>query len=281
MPTYFVVFAVFGLIVGSFLNVCIYRIPRGESVVTPGSHCPRCGKAVRPWDNVPVLAWVWLGGRCRDCREPISLEYPLVETLNAAAWFACAWKWGISPPAFVNALFVSALIVLVFIDYHHQLLPNVITLPGSVAGVLLSSLQDPEYYGDPISGRLAGIFASVSPDFLLRWIEPLAGSLLGALLVAGALRAIAFGYERLRKQEGLGMGDVKMMLMVGAFLGWRLALLTIFLGAFTGLLAGLFLIARRGGSLQTALPFGVFLGLGAVTCLFLGLPLLGWYLGMV
>jgi leader peptidase (prepilin peptidase) / N-methyltransferase len=281
MMAFLIVFALFGLIVGSFLNVCIYRIPRGESIVFPGSHCPRCGKAVRPWDNVPVFAWLWLGGKCRDCRNPISAQYPVVEALNAIAWVACGLQWGFTPPTFVNALFVSMLIPLVFIDYQHQILPNVITLPGAVAGLLLCPFQDPAFYGDALSGRLAASLAAVSPDFLLRWVEPLAGALLGAFSVAGMLLVVGRAYKWVRKIDGLGFGDVKMMLLVGAFLGWKLALLTIFFGALTGLLAGLFVIAFRGGNLQTALPFGVFLGLGAAAALFVGMPLAEWWLGTV
>ena len=122
-----------GLVIGSFLNVCIYRLPRHESIVFPGSHCPNCGKPVKPYDNIPVLSYLLLLGRCRFCRKPISLQYPVVELLSGLAFYACAAQWGSTSPAFVNSLFLAVILVLIFTDYHHQILPNVLTLPGVVA----------------------------------------------------------------------------------------------------------------------------------------------------
>jgi leader peptidase (prepilin peptidase)/N-methyltransferase len=264
--------ALFGLVIGSFLNVCIHRIPAGKSVVHPGSCCPRCGHAVRPWDNVPLLSYVWLGGRCRDCRAPISARYPAVELAAGLGFGLCALEWGLSPATYVNSTFVALILVLVFIDYDHQILPNVLTLPGLLLGIVASPWQDSSFYRDPISWAAASLAGSHAETAL-----PWAGSVLGAVIGGGLLYAVAWLYLRLRHRAGLGMGDVKMIAMVGAFLGWRLALLTVFAGSLGGSLIGVFLILFRGQSLQTRLAFGTFLGGGAVVALFLGLPFLHWY----
>jgi leader peptidase (prepilin peptidase)/N-methyltransferase len=269
-------YAIFGLIIGSFLNVCIYRIPRRESIAFPGSHCPSCGKPIRFYDNVPVLSYLLLRGRCRACHAVISPQYPLVEILSALAFFACGLRWNFTPPTFVNSLFLSIIIILVFTDYHHRILPNVLTLPGIVAGILLSPFQAQFVYTDPfsLSMSLAGLIWPENPRLLLPWT----GSLLGAIVGGGSLLLVALAYERLRKRQGLGMGDVKMMAMVGAFLGWPLAWLTIFVGSVFGSVVGVFLIVFKKMSLQTKLAFGVFLGVGTVISLFYGLSFLYWYL---
>lgn len=269
-----ILYTVFGLIVGSFLNVCIYRIPRRESVVLPRSHCTSCGKDIRPYDNIPVISYVLLGGKCRQCGSAISPQYPVVELLNGLAYFACAYSWGLEPATFVNSLFLSAIIVLIFIDYQHQILPNVITLPGTVAGIALSAFQSQAFYRDALSFGIASLVSPQNPDFIL----PLAGSALGAIISGGILLVVAFGYQITRKKQGLGMGDIKMMAMVGAFLGWRMGLLTILLGSLTGSIVGIFLIIFRGKNLQTKLAFGTFLGPGAVAALFFGLTFLHWYI---
>jgi leader peptidase (prepilin peptidase)/N-methyltransferase len=266
-------YAAFGLIIGSFLNVCIYRLPRRESIVFPGSHCPNCGKAVRAYDNIPVLSYLLLLGKCRFCRQPISLQYPIVELLTGLAFAACFSQWGLTPPAFVNSLFLCAIIVLVFTDYHHQILPNVLTLPGVIAGILLSPLQSVDYYRDTLSYSLAGLLSSTGEEILLPW----AGSMLGALIGGGILYLVATVYKVVRRRQGLGMGDVKMMAMVGAFMGWRLALVTIFLGSFLGSIVGICLVLFGGRTLQTKLAFGTFLGRAAVLALFYGIELLQWY----
>jgi len=253
---YAIVYVLFGLVIGSFLNVCIYRIPLGKSVVSPGSSCPHCGTPIRFYDNVPVLSFLLLGAKCRSCRNPISLQYPFVELLTGAAFYFCWRVWQFTPPTFVNSLFLSIIIVLVFTDYHHQVLPNKLTLPGAVAGILLSPFQTPNVYG------------GLSP-----WI----GSILGVAIGGGFLFVVAFGYEKLRKRQGLGMGDVKMMAMVGAFLGWHLSLLTIFAGCLLGTFVGIFLMLFRHGNLQTKLAFGVYLGIGSTFCLFYGFEFLRWY----
>jgi leader peptidase (prepilin peptidase) / N-methyltransferase len=275
MPAFEIVYTLFGLIIGSFLNVCIYRIPRRESIVFPGSHCPQCGKPVRPYDNVPVLAYLWLRGRCRDCGAPISPQYPTVEALTGLVFFGCAWKWGITPPAFINSLFLAMIIVLGLIDYHHRLLPNVITLPGWVVGMAVAPFQYVQFYDEPLTRVLASMLGPGRAETALPWVAAVVGSLLGG----GLLLLVAVAYEKLRHRQGLGMGDVKMMAMVGAFLGWRLVLLTIFAGSVLGSLIGVFLVIFKGGNLQTKLSFGTFLALGAILSVFLGIQILAWYTG--
>ncbi len=181
--------------------------------------------------------------------------------------------WEFAPPTYVNSLFLSVVIVLIFIDYHHQILPNILTLPGVIVGILLSPFQMLSFYADTLSINAASALGAENVQRLLPW----AGSALGAIMGGGVLFLVAFAYELIRKRQGLGMGDVKMMALVGAFLGWRLALLTIFAGSFLGSLIGVFLIIIRKMNLQSKLAFGVFLGIGAALSLFCGLTLIRWY----
>jgi len=274
MSPLLIAYGLFGLVVGSFLNVCIHRIPKAESVVFPGSHCPQCGAKIRPWDNVPVLAYLWLRGRCRDCRAPISAQYPAVELLNGAAWMLCAREWGFTAPTYVNSLLLSALLVLFLVDFQHQILPNVVTIPGALAGVILSPFQSPLLYTDALTVRLTGALFPERVEGAL----PFVGSLLGAVIGAGILLVVSFVYEKLRKIRGLGLGDVKMMAMVGAFLGWRQAVLTIFAGSFAGAAIGIILILFGGRTLQSRMAFGTFLAVGALLSLFFGPAFYNWYL---
>jgi leader peptidase (prepilin peptidase)/N-methyltransferase len=248
-----IIVAAFGLVWGSFLNVVIHRLPRGGSLVTPPSACPRCGKPIRPYDNIPVVSYLVLRGRCRDCGVRISPVYPAVEILTAAAFLLLYARFGWGPHFVTAAVFAAALIALGFIDYFHQLLPDAITLPGLV---------------------LALIYAAFRPDLSLR------GALAGAVLGAGFLLAVYGAYYLLRKKEGLGLGDVTMMLFVGAYLGWRGALLTLVLASFSGALVGIFLIAVRKKDMQHALPFGSFLAPAAFIALVWGDTILRAYLSL-
>jgi leader peptidase (prepilin peptidase)/N-methyltransferase len=268
-----IVYALFGLIIGSFLNVCIYRIPLGKSIVFPGSSCPHCGKPIRFYDNIPILSYLILRGKCRFCRKPISIQYPLVELLTGLAFYACARVWGFGSPTYVNSLFLAVIIVLIFTDYHHQILPNVLTLPGILVGILLSPFQAPSFYSDILSVKVATLLSPGNPQSALPW----AGSVIGAIMWGLIPFLVAFAYEKVRGRAGLGMGDVKMMAMVGAFLGWRLAFLTMFSGSLLGLFLGLYLIIFRKMNFQTKLAFGVFLGIGAALSLFFGFSSLEWY----
>jgi leader peptidase (prepilin peptidase)/N-methyltransferase len=242
-----------GLIVGSFANVCIHRVPRRESLGMPPSHCPRCQARIRPWDNIPVLSYLLLRGRCRACRAWISARYPAVEAANGAAYFALAALMGPSFRTLAMMAFVTALIVLTLIDLEHQVLPNVVTLPGIAVGLGASFLP-----GSPIGP-----------------VESLASAAGGYLVLA----AFGMAWTRLRGEEAMGMGDWKMAAMLGAFLGWRRLVLTVFLGSMLGSLVGLLLIGFWGGSGRTKIPFGTFLGLGAIAAVFVGDFLIAWYGG--
>jgi len=270
------VYALFGLIIGSFLNVCIYRIPLGKSIVFPGSGCPNCGQSIRFYDNIPIFSYLLLRGKCRFCGERISIQYPLVELLTGIAFYACAREWYFTPPTFVNSLFLCIAIILIFTDYHHQILPNVLTVPGMIAGILLSPFQTPSFYSDVLSFPTASMLWPSNPQIALPWV----GSVIGAIIGGGSLFVVGLGYLKLRKKEGLGMGDVKMMGMVGAFLGWPLAVLTIGVGAFLGSIIGISGILLRNMTMQTKLAFGVFLGISAAFALFYGLPILHWYVSI-
>lgn len=245
-----VVLGLLGLAVGSFLNVCIYRLPRGESLNVPASHCTACSRPLAWYENIPLVSWLILRGRCRTCREPISAVYPAVEAITAAVFVAGYAIYGLTPLLAVRLLFACAMIVLFAIDFRHYILPNVITLPGIVVGFLLSFVLPPGW----------------------------AASLIGLLAGGGVLLAIAEAYYRLRGVEGLGMGDVKMLAMIGAFLGWQLMLVTLVLASFAGSLVGVgLMIARRGGA-KHALPFGTFLAVGALVAAVAGEQLFDWYL---
>ena len=246
-----VVAGLFGLLIGSFLNVCIYRLPRDQSIVWPASRCTTCGRELAWYENIPVFSYLVLRGRCRSCGERISPMYPVIEIATALI-FAGALAWyGWTPLFAVRLLFACAMLVLFVIDLQHQILPNEITLPG--IGI--------------------GLAASV-------FLEPgLRQALIGAVAGGGTLWLVRWVYERLRHQEGLGFGDVKMLAMIGAFLGWPLMLLTLVLGSFLGSVVGLSLIASGRGDLGSKLPFGTFLALAAVVSALVGPDLLAWYVG--
>jgi leader peptidase (prepilin peptidase)/N-methyltransferase len=196
-----------------------------------------------------------------------------VELLTGLLFYACAAVWSFTPPTFVYSLFLALLVILVFVDYQHQILPNVVTIPGTVAGILLSPFQAEGAYRDVLTVASASALQPDGYENLLPWI----GSTLGALIGGGILLVVGSAYRLVRKRHGLGMGDVKMMAMVGAFLGWRSALLTIFAASLAGSIIGLFLILFQGKSLQHKLAFGTFLGIGAAAVLFFGASILGWY----
>ena len=239
----------FGLVVGSFLNVCIFRLPREESVVFPRSRCARCDRTLAWYENVPVLSWLVLRARCRTCGERISWMYPSIELLTAIIFASLYVTYGPTLLGASRLLFACALLVLFVIDLQHQILPNVITLPGIAVGFLLS------LFGPP------------------GWRDSLIG-----IVIGGAIPyAIAEAYLRLRGEEGLGMGDVKMLAMIGAFLGWQLMLLTLVLASFSGSIVGLGFIAAGKGR-RYALPFGTFLAVGAGIAAVAGDSILAWYL---
>ena len=246
-----VLLTIFGTVVGSFLNVCMYRLPLRQSLMWPGSHCPHCQAPVKPYDNIPILGYLWLRGRCRNCTAPISVQYPIVEVITGAV-FLGAYLLFDSPAVLVTRLlFACAMIVLFVIDLEHRILPDVITLPGIALGFVFSLFLPPG------------------------WRD----SLIGIVLGGGSLWLLGEAYFRIRHEEGMGFGDVKMLAMIGAFLGWKLMLLTLVLGSFFGSIVGVAMIALNRGDMKYALPFGTFLALGAIAAAAVGDQIVQWYTG--
>jgi leader peptidase (prepilin peptidase)/N-methyltransferase len=244
-----------GLVTGSYLNVVVHRLPRRLSTVLPRSRCPACGAPIRPLDNVPLVSWIALRGRCRDCATPIPVRYPLVEATTAVLFVLAAERFGFSWETPVAALFCALLVALAAIDVEHLLLPDRLTLPGIAAGVLLQ----------PVTGWAGRGWGGV------------AGGLLGAALGAGVL-LLAYGlWWAVRREEGLGLGDVKMLAMIGAFLGWKGVVVSLVLGAASGAVVGLSLMAVGRVGLGARLPFGFFLAVGGAIALFAGPALLALY----
>ena len=269
---------VIGAAVGSFLNVVIHRIPREESIVLPNSACPKCKAAIKPYDNIPILSWLILGGKCRNCKEPIAWRYPAVEFLTAVVFVATYWQLGMTVLLPVGLIFVSAMIALIFIDAEHMILPNVITYPLLVFALVVRIIYPILFDGSSFSDT------AYYPITLLQgyplWVTSLAAGLLGALVCGGSLWLVGEVWKRLRGVDAMGLGDVKMMLGVGALLGWRLGILTIFIGAFAGALIGIVLVTRqKDKDLQTQIPFGIFLGIGSIVALLFGDSMIAWYMG--
>ena len=241
-----------GLVVGSFLNVCIYRLPREESIAWPASHCTTCNRTLRWYENVPVVSWALLRGRCRTCGSRISTRYPIVELTTGALFLAGYLAFGLTPLLAARLLFGCAMVVLFAIDLEHQLLPNVITLPGIVVGLIASAVLPPG----------------------------LVDALIGVLIGGGVLWLIGEAYFRYSGHEGMGGGDVKMLAMIGAFLGWKLVLVTLVLSSIAGSVIGLLVIAIRKGGMKYALPYGTFLALGALVASLAGDAIVNWYVGL-
>jgi len=277
-PINYIFAGVCGAIIGSFLNVVIHRLPHEESIVFPNSRCPSCEAVIAFYDNVPVLSYVLLGGRCRGCKQRISPRYPAVELLTALLFIAVAWRDGITPALPFDLVFVSALVALVFIDAEHMILPNAITYPG-IAFAVIARLALPYLMGQPHFEDLPSLMAGVL-NGLPRWAASLGGAVLGALIGGGSLWLMGWTWEKLRGIEAMGLGDVKMMFMVGAYLGWRLTVLTIFLAVLSGSLTGILLMLKqRERNMQMLLPFGVFLGTASIAALLIGSRIVEWYAG--
>ncbi|MBA3806516.1 MAG: prepilin peptidase, partial [Acidobacteria bacterium] len=250
--------AALGAIIGSFLNVVIHRLPREESIVFPNSRCPSCGTAIRAYDNIPVVSYLILRGRCRACSAPISARYPAVEAFTALLYLAVFFLDGATFALPFDLVFVTALVALIFIDAEHMILPNAITYPGLLF-VLVARVSIPLLMGRPFFDDLEAQMTGAPADWPM-WAASLFGAGVGALAGGGSLWLMGWLWERLRGVEAMGLGDVKMMFMVGAYLGWRLTTVTIFLAVLTGSLAGIALMLRRGEKdMQMLLPFGIFL----------------------
>jgi len=274
----YIIAGIFGAIIGSFLNVVIHRVPLEESIVFPNSRCPSCGAVIAFYDNIPVLSYLMLGGKCRACKKHISLRYPAVELLTGLMFVAVAWHDGLSIALAFDLVFCSALLALIFIDAEHMILPNAITYPGIVFAVV-ARLALPYLSGglhfDDLPSLTHGALANTPI-----WVASLVGAFLGALIGGGSLWLMGWTWEKLRGIEAMGLGDVKMMFMVGAYLGWRLTILTLFVGVLSGSVIGIALMARQGKKdLQMLLPFGVFLGIGAIAALLFGAHVVEWYSG--
>lgn len=241
----------FGLFIGSFLNVCIFRLPRNTSIVKPASHCPRCAAPISFYDNIPVASYIFLLGRCRHCSDSISLRYPAVELLTGTMAALCAAKFGITPEGAVYFAFIATLVMLAFIDLDHRIIPDVVSLPGI-----------PVFFG---------------VSFFLTDITAIA-SITGIAVGGGSLFLVAWGYYKLTGNEGMGGGDIKLLAMIGAIVGWQGVILTIFAASIAGTVVGGTLMLFSGKNMKLAIPFGPFLAAGAVVHVFYGQELIRWYL---
>ncbi len=243
---------IFGLLMGSFLNVCIHRIPKGESVVWPPSHCPKCGERIKPYDNIPILSYIILKGRCRNCGEKISLKYPIVELITGILTLGVFCKFGFSFDSIYYTLLVYYLIVVSFIDLETMEVPVRLSYFALLSGILLSPFSNTQTFKEAVFGASFG---------------------------AGIILFIIETYYVFTGKEGMGYGDANITAVVGAFLGWKMVLVTLFLASFVGALVGIALISLRKKSKELPIPFGPFLSVGALISLFFGQELINWYLG--
>ena len=246
-----VVAFVFGAVIGSFLNVCIYRIPAGKSVVSPPSSCPVCAHQIRWYENIPIFSYLFLLGKCSNCKSKISIRYPLIETLSGVLFVVVLYSFGFSLATLVYWIFAAALLTIAFIDLDHQIIPDVISLPGVPVGLVCS--------------------------FYVPWLS-WSDSLYGILLGGGVLYAVAWLYQTLTKREGMGGGDIKLLAMIGAFLGWGAIFPIVFFASLAGTLIGLPLMLVKKEDSRLALPFGPFLASAALVYLFWGADIIAWYL---
>ncbi|MCX7857615.1 MAG: prepilin peptidase [Deltaproteobacteria bacterium] len=244
------IFFLVGLAVGSFLNVVIYRLPRGRSIISPGSFCPKCETPIKFYNNIPVLSYLFLKGRCKNCNSNISLRYPIIELLTGILFYFLFDQKGLGLEFVVSVFFVSLLITISFIDLDFQIIPDVLSIGGLFVGLFLSFFRNPHFY--------------------------FKDSIYGALVGGGILFIIAYGYELLTKREGMGFGDVKLLAMIGSFTGVRGALFSLISGSLFGTILGLFLIYVKGKDLRYAIPFGPFLSMGALCFIFFGDNFIWW-----
>ena len=243
---------ILGLIVGSFSNVCIYRIPKNESIVYPASHCPKCSSKIKPYDNIPLLSYILLKGRCRNCKSKISIQYPIVEFFTGLIYLIIYLLYGLSIQTLVYIILSSALIIIAFVDLNEQVILGVLSLPGIVIGLILS--------------------------FFVPYISFI-NSALGVAVGGGIILIIRLAGSLIFKKESMGLGDIELAAMIGAFLGWRYIIISLFLGFFLGALAGIILILSKIKSREDAIPFGPFIVLGSFITLLWGEKIISWYLG--
>jgi leader peptidase (prepilin peptidase)/N-methyltransferase len=243
-----------GMCIGSFLNVCIYRLPSGKSIVHPASACPVCSTPIRWYDNIPLISYILLQGRCRVCKTTISIRYPIVELLSGLFAMASWLRFGNFLQALIYFIFIAALLVITFIDIDHRIIPDIISLPGILLGFLASMIL---------------------PQ--LNWSD----SLIGIGIGGGILLAIAWGYQLFTGKDGMGGGDIKLLAMIGAFLGWKGVLFTVMASSLIGTVVGIVLMVRAGKGMKMALPFGPFLAIGAILFLFFGPQLIDLYFNLL
>ncbi|MCF8069731.1 MAG: prepilin peptidase [Desulfobacterales bacterium] len=253
MPDYYLIeisCLLFGLCIGSFLNVCIYRLPEKKSIVHPRSMCPKCKNIISFYDNIPVLSYLWLKGRCRKCGIHIPIRYPFIEMISGFFALCVYLKFGISPETIIYYILIAALIVITFIDIDHQIIPDEISIPGIPIGFAAS--------------------------FLLPLVS-IKSSILGIFVGGGTLFTIAWGYQMITGKQGMGGGDIKLLAMIGAFIGLEGVMITIFISSIIGTITGLIIMLRSQKGLKIAVPFGPFLSIGAILSIFLGTELKMWY----
>jgi len=276
LPVACALMGVLGAMIGSFLNVVIHRLPREQSIVFPNSTCPKCRSKIKAYDNIPILSFLILRGQCRACSAPISARYPAVEALTALLFVVVTWHDGWSFALAFDLAFAASILALIFIDAEHMILPNAITYPGILFAVISRAVIP--YFAGPTHFDDLPQLITLFPPAYPAWAVSLVGAAIGALAGGGSLWLMGFLWEKLRGVEAMGLGDVKMMLMVGAYLGWRLTILTILVAALSGSLTGVSMMLRRGSrDLQMMLPFGIFLGIGSIVSLLLGTRIIEWY----
>ena len=242
---------IFGLCIGSFLNVCIYRLPSSMSIVNPSrSICPQCKSAISFYDNIPVFSYLWLKGRCRHCQAAISLRYPLVELMTGIIAVDVFFMFGPTIAGSIYFIFISSLLVITFIDIDHKIIPDVISLPGIPIGLAASFVLPAMTFKTALLGMLAG---------------------------GGSLWIVAWTYSLITRKEGMGGGDIKLLAMIGAFIGWKGVVFTIFAASVAGTVLGMIVMLVKGKDLKYAIPFGPFLSIGAMSYLFFGEKVLSWY----
>ncbi len=251
---FYIVVFLFGLAIGSFLNVVIYRIPRGESIVSPPSHCPHCDHGIRPWENIPLLSWLFLGGRCSHCKAPISGRYPLVELLTGLVFLAVFWRYGLTLGSLVYMWFSALLITITFVDLDHLIIPDGFLLLASLAGVI---------------------------SWFVGGTEVLIQQLIGAIALGGTFWAIRFFGEKIFKKEAMGFGDVKFAVLFGWTLGWQVGIVAAFLSFVAASALLLLLIPLKRIQFGQQIPFGPFIAIGTWAGLLFGVDLLNWYIGLV
>lgn len=246
---------IFGMCVGSFMNVLIYRLPISKSIIDPvRSICPNCGSLIRFYDNIPVLSYLWLKGKCRHCSAPISFRYPLVEIMGGLFALCIFLKFGFTLEGLIYYIFIASLLVVSFIDIDHRIIPDTVSLPGIPVGLLASFALPAVTYKDSILGILVG---------------------------GGSLLTVAWIYSLITKKEGIGGGDIKLLAMIGAIVGWQGVLFTIFAASVAGTLIGIVIMQRSQAGIKLAIPFGPFLAIGAITYIFFGPQIISWYFSKV